>query len=121
MISSFVLIAFVQGASAIEIHRSASVPDMPVCADISCADIECIAPLELRRLDDQCCAICWAPDHVVGLDRHTSMQGSPYGKPPHPAAPTTCGGVKCFKLMCAAGHTPGHVQGDCCESCVPGL
>eukprot|EP00746_Dinoflagellata_sp_MGD_P007050 gnl/MRDRNA2_/MRDRNA2_113920_c0_seq1.p2 gnl/MRDRNA2_/MRDRNA2_113920_c0~~gnl/MRDRNA2_/MRDRNA2_113920_c0_seq1.p2 ORF type:complete len:125 (+),score=16.14 gnl/MRDRNA2_/MRDRNA2_113920_c0_seq1:81-455(+) len=98
--------------------QQAVVSDLPVCADITCADIECLAPLEIRRLDDQCCPICWAPDHVISLDRHSAMKGSPYAEAPHPAAPTTCGGVKCFKVICPTGYKPGHVSGDCCTSCV---
>merc|ERR1719387_1970364 len=99
--------------------QQAVISDLPVCADIVCADIECLAPLEIRRLDDQCCPICWAPDHVITLDRHTAMKGaSPYAVPPHVAAPTTCGGVKCFKPVCGSGYKPGHVSGDCCTSCV---
>merc|ERR550532_105037 len=56
------------------------------CFSITCAQIECVAPLALRRLDDQCCPICWAPDHEIGLDRHTSLQGhNPHLQATHPA------------------------------------
>merc|ERR1719428_1886996 len=65
-----------------------------------------------------CCPTCWAPDHVVAMDRHTNIT-SPYVVEAAPQAPTTCGGVKCFKPVCAAGLKPGHVQGDCCYSCTP--
>merc|ERR1719335_1988657 len=99
--------------------QQAVISGLPECADITCADIECLAPLEIRRLDDQCCAICWAPDHVIALDRHTAMGKSPYAAEPAPQAPTTCIGVKCFKPVCGSGYSPGHVSGDCCYSCTP--
>mmetsp|Transcript_35861 Transcript_35861/g.57119 ORF Transcript_35861/g.57119 Transcript_35861/m.57119 type:complete len:172 (+) Transcript_35861:59-574(+) len=66
-----------------------------------------------------CCPTCWAPDHVIKLDRHTSISDAAVVDPA-PGAPTTCGGVKCFKLSCAPGYTSGFVNGDCCYSCVPG-
>merc|ERR1719506_531905 len=65
-----------------------------------------------------CCPQCWVPDHVLAMDRHTTIK-SPYVVSAAPQAPTTCGGVKCFKPVCAAGLSPGHVQGDCCYSCTP--
>mmetsp|Transcript_115229 Transcript_115229/g.322084 ORF Transcript_115229/g.322084 Transcript_115229/m.322084 type:complete len:123 (+) Transcript_115229:102-470(+) len=111
-------------AGAIGLGRTAAVEAMPlppVCHSITCADIECRSPLELRRQEGQCCPICWAPDDVIGLDRHSALSGNnPYARDPHPAAPTTCSGAKCFAPHCAEGYTPGHVQGRCCESCVPG-
>mmetsp|Transcript_59093 Transcript_59093/g.155623 ORF Transcript_59093/g.155623 Transcript_59093/m.155623 type:complete len:161 (+) Transcript_59093:70-552(+) len=67
-----------------------------------------------------CCPTCWAPDHVVGLDRHTAMGKSPYHAEAAAAAPGTCAGAKCFVPVCAEGYAPGFVQGSCCESCVPG-
>ncbi|CAK0815367.1 unnamed protein product [Prorocentrum cordatum] len=66
-----------------------------------------------------CCPTCWAPDHVVAMDRHTTIE-SPYVVETAPQAPSHCGGAKCFKLICAQGFTEGHVEGDCCYSCVPG-
>mmetsp|Transcript_132024 Transcript_132024/g.422453 ORF Transcript_132024/g.422453 Transcript_132024/m.422453 type:complete len:165 (-) Transcript_132024:52-546(-) len=66
-----------------------------------------------------CCPSCWAPDHVVNLDRHTALE-NPAVVPPAPQAPTSCGGVRCFEPMCAEGFAKGHVQGDCCYSCVTG-
>merc|ERR1719277_1691944 len=66
-----------------------------------------------------CCPTCWAPDHVVSLDRHTALK-NPATVPAAPQAPGTCAGVKCFKPLCQAGQTVSHVQGDCCYSCVPG-
>mmetsp|Transcript_9247 Transcript_9247/g.17688 ORF Transcript_9247/g.17688 Transcript_9247/m.17688 type:complete len:159 (+) Transcript_9247:77-553(+) len=66
----------------------------------------------------QCCPVCWAPDHVIGMDRHTALSGYESVVPAAPQAPTTCGGVKCFKLLCAEGFTEGHVSGSCCNSCI---
>mmetsp|Transcript_127158 Transcript_127158/g.254094 ORF Transcript_127158/g.254094 Transcript_127158/m.254094 type:complete len:120 (+) Transcript_127158:97-456(+) len=96
-------------------------PQAPTCFDIQCADIQCLSPFKLRRLDDQCCPICWADDDEIKLDRHTALnEPSPYRTEVHPAAPTTCGGAFCFKPFCAAGYTVGHEQGRCCSVCVPG-
>merc|ERR1719356_321718 len=58
-----------------------------------------------------CCPTCWAPDHVVALDRHTNLE-NPAVVDPHPAAPTSCGGVRCFEPVCGEGFKKGHVQGD---------
>mmetsp|Transcript_60331 Transcript_60331/g.167013 ORF Transcript_60331/g.167013 Transcript_60331/m.167013 type:complete len:171 (+) Transcript_60331:90-602(+) len=66
-----------------------------------------------------CCPTCWAPDHIVNLDRHTALE-NPAVIPPAPQAPTTCSGVRCFEPLCGSGFTKGHVQGNCCYSCVPG-
>mmetsp|Transcript_34844 Transcript_34844/g.81395 ORF Transcript_34844/g.81395 Transcript_34844/m.81395 type:complete len:161 (+) Transcript_34844:90-572(+) len=66
-----------------------------------------------------CCPTCWAPDHVVGLDRHTTTENK-FVVPAAPQAPGTCSGVKCFTPICDEGFVEGHVQGDCCYSCVPG-
>jgi len=66
-----------------------------------------------------CCPTCWAPDHVIAVDRHTSIDDAAVVDPA-PQAPGTCGGVKCFKLTCAAGFSEGHVNGDCCYSCIQG-
>jgi len=66
-----------------------------------------------------CCPSCWAPDHVIKVDRHTSVDDAAVVDPA-PQAASTCGGVKCFKTTCAAGFTEGFVNGSCCYSCVPG-
>jgi hypothetical protein len=90
----------------------------PACASIGCADIQCLPPFELKRKEGQCCATCYAPDHVVAIDRHTALEGgSPYKADPAPAAPSNCKGVKCFTPACRAGETVGHVPGACCLSC----
>jgi len=66
-----------------------------------------------------CCPTCWAPDHVIAVDRHTSIDDAAVVDPA-PQAPSSCGGVKCFKLNCGAGFTEGFVNGNCCYSCIPG-
>uniref|UniRef100_A0A7S3WWG7 Uncharacterized protein n=1 Tax=Strombidinopsis acuminata TaxID=141414 RepID=A0A7S3WWG7_9SPIT len=102
-------------------RKAMAEPLHPSCVHITCADIECLAPFTLTRSEGQCCAICYAPDNVVALDRHTALQGNnPYAREVHAAAPTTCAGAKCFHQPCMSGYTLGHVQGRCCESCVPG-
>jgi len=90
----------------------------PVCSEISCGETPCPAPFELRRAEGACCATCYAPDHVVAIDRHTAMAGgSPYKAKVAPAAPGSCAGVKCFTPACRVGETVGHVPGRCCLSC----
>jgi len=66
-----------------------------------------------------CCPTCWAPDHVIAVDRHTSIDDAAVVDAA-PQAPSSCGGVKCFELGCATGFSKGFVNGDCCYSCVQG-
>jgi len=65
-----------------------------------------------------CCPTCWAPDHVVKVDRHTAIKSTNL-VPRAAAAPPTCEGAKCFTPLCGTGYKPGFVQGNCCESCIP--
>merc|ERR1719463_554670 len=85
------------------------------CPQISCPKAEGVT-MKLVCAGG-CCPTCWAPDHVVNLDRHTSIDDAAVVDPA-PQAPGTCGGVKCFKLKCGPGFTEGFVNGDCCYSCV---
>merc|ERR1719345_599374 len=79
-----------------------------------CADIKCTPPFQLKRQAGQCCPTCFADDATVALDRHSVMkQPNQYAAKPAPAAPTNCAGVKCFKTVCHAGYTPGHIPGSC--------
>lgn len=64
-----------------------------------------------------CCPVCWAPDHILKLDRHTA-EDTGLVVPTAPQAPSSCGGVNCFKPICAAGTQKGFVSGSCCYSCV---
>ena len=57
------------------------------CHKIQCADIACLPPFVMKRKLGQCCPTCFAPDHVVALDRHVAMDGpSPYAADMAPAA-----------------------------------
>ena len=58
--------------------------------------------------------ICRAPDHVVGMGRHTALSGYESAGPVAPQAPTGRTDVKCLKLLCAAGFAENHVSGSCC-------
>merc|ERR1719429_415660 len=49
-----------------------------------------------------CCPTCWAPDHVVAMDRHTALE-NPEVVDPAPQAPPTCKGARCFKTVCGTG------------------
>eukprot|EP00746_Dinoflagellata_sp_MGD_P166885 gnl/MRDRNA2_/MRDRNA2_97091_c0_seq1.p1 gnl/MRDRNA2_/MRDRNA2_97091_c0~~gnl/MRDRNA2_/MRDRNA2_97091_c0_seq1.p1 ORF type:complete len:168 (-),score=21.53 gnl/MRDRNA2_/MRDRNA2_97091_c0_seq1:74-577(-) len=91
-------------------------PDAEHCPQIKCP--KALGVTMKLVCGGGCCPTCWAPDHIVAMDRHTAMEGSPYGAAAHPKAPTTCEGVKCFKPVCPAGKEIGHVEGACCYSCV---
>merc|ERR1719433_2151682 len=65
-----------------------------------------------------CCPTCWAPDHVLAMDRHTALE-NPATVPTAPQAPTHCAGARCFTPVCGEGFHKGYVQGSCCHSCVP--
>lgn len=77
------------------------------------------SPMMSLTCNGSCCPVCWAPDHVIAMDRHTSISDADV-IPPHPAAPAHCAGVKCFTPLCLPGYTVGHTPGDCCSSCRPG-
>mmetsp|Transcript_49500 Transcript_49500/g.138616 ORF Transcript_49500/g.138616 Transcript_49500/m.138616 type:complete len:170 (-) Transcript_49500:85-594(-) len=66
-----------------------------------------------------CCPFCWAPDHVVAMDRHTA-EDTGLVIAAAPQAPPNCASVKCFEPICSEGFTKGYVQGSCCYSCVAG-
>mmetsp|Transcript_42206 Transcript_42206/g.92003 ORF Transcript_42206/g.92003 Transcript_42206/m.92003 type:complete len:114 (+) Transcript_42206:78-419(+) len=83
----------------------------------SCPGLTCPPPLEATRRDGVCCPVCWAPDHVIGLDRHSAIK-SKYTTKAHPAAPSNCEGVKCFKLHCMGEEEIGPPPpGGCCAVC----
>merc|ERR1719359_870319 len=78
-------------------------------------------------LDDQadgsCCGTCFAPDHVVALDRHFAID-SPYKMDTQcDGAPSFCKGpgpaAVCFQPSCAAGFKAHCAPGECCPKCVP--
>ena len=89
----------------------------PPCSKIDCGETACPDPFVLKT-DSTCCGICYAPDHVVAIDRHTALAGgSPYAADVSVNAPGTCAGVKCFTPVCKPGQAVGHVPGACCDSC----
>merc|ERR1719171_256060 len=91
--------------------------DAAKCPQISCP--KALGVTMKLVCGGSCCPTCWAPDHVIKLDRHTSISDAAVVDPA-PGAPTTCGGVKCFKLSCAPGYTEGFVK--CFKlSCAPGF
>merc|ERR1719421_656232 len=85
-----------------------------------CADVECLPPFELIRMESQCCPTCEAPPDEVVVDEHKAMQGpSPWAAPMSATAPTTCTGAKCFIPVCKAGEEPGPFPDGCCQHCIP--
>merc|ERR1719401_1189235 len=91
-------------------------PDAAQCPQIYCP--KALGVTMKLVCSGQCCPTCWAPDHVVSLDRHTSIENYTNVVPVHPEAPATCRNVKCFKLLCGTGYTEGYLEGNCCRSCV---
>merc|ERR1719161_2680210 len=116
-VRSLLCVSLALAAAGLSLQREDPLP--PMCHKITCADVDCLAPFELRRAPGQCCPVCFATDEEVALDRHTALQGkNPYLVDAAAAAPTTCSGVKCFKPHCFHGFSKGFVQGRCCESCI---
>eukprot|EP00747_Dinoflagellata_sp_TGD_P139448 gnl/TRDRNA2_/TRDRNA2_175893_c0_seq11.p2 gnl/TRDRNA2_/TRDRNA2_175893_c0~~gnl/TRDRNA2_/TRDRNA2_175893_c0_seq11.p2 ORF type:complete len:129 (+),score=21.32 gnl/TRDRNA2_/TRDRNA2_175893_c0_seq11:98-484(+) len=124
----FLLSLLVLGAAALKTSQPGGADAMKVpCSGIECGDMACPEPFELKTMSGQCCPICWAPDHVVPLDRHKKLDPpSPYLVDIAEGAPSTCKApsphpAKCFKPVCKVGFKEGYVSGNCCNSCVPGL
>merc|ERR1711862_1061704 len=57
-----------------------------------------------------CCPTCWAPDHVIAMDRHTALENVARVDAA-PQAPPQCKSVVCFEPICAEGFQKGFVQG----------
>eukprot|EP00397_Hematodinium_sp_SG-2012_P061269 GEMP01080873.1.p2 GENE.GEMP01080873.1~~GEMP01080873.1.p2 ORF type:complete len:143 (+),score=30.86 GEMP01080873.1:80-508(+) len=94
----------------------------PPCSKIECGAMSCDAPFELKT-DNTCCGYCWAPDHVVSLDRHTASN-SPYKTDAVcDSAPSSCRGpgpaASCFQPSCRTGEAPHCSPGACCPRCGP--
>merc|ERR1719261_217589 len=97
----------------------------PPCSKIECGEYECTPPFELKT-DQTCCGYCWAPDHVIAVDRHsvTAFNSSGFAVEHCESAPSTCSGpgvnaVRCFKPSCRAGEEPHCAPGACCAKCTP--
>merc|ERR1719271_1186224 len=97
----------------------------PPCSKIECGEYECTPPFELKT-DNTCCGYCWAPDHVVAVDRHvaTVFNSTGFAVEQCESAPSTCTGpganaVRCFKPSCREGEKPHCAPGACCHKCVP--
>lgn len=87
------------------------------CAQLTCS--KAMGVTMKLTCNGGCCPTCWAPDHVIAVDRHTSISDAAVVDAA-PQAAGSCGGVKCFKLACAPGFSEGFVNGACCYSCVQG-
>merc|ERR1719473_2248520 len=50
-----------------------------------CADVACLPPFKLTRIEGQCCPTCEAPPEKVIVDEHKAMLGpSPWAAPLSP-------------------------------------
>lgn len=91
----------------------------PPCAKIECGAMSCDAPFQLKT-DDTCCGYCWAPDHIVPLDRHQPFD-SPHKTDGCPGAPKFCNGpgpaATCFTQPCKASEDLHCGPTDCCGRC----
>mmetsp|Transcript_57481 Transcript_57481/g.123520 ORF Transcript_57481/g.123520 Transcript_57481/m.123520 type:complete len:140 (-) Transcript_57481:72-491(-) len=91
----------------------------PPCSSVTCNMPECQAPFE-KKEDGTCCGYCWAPDHVVGLDRHKATK-SMYEADLCDGAPSSCrgpgGDAQCFSPSCDEGYEAHCVPGACCATC----
>merc|ERR1740130_1003092 len=95
----------------------------PSCSKIECGEYSCPTPFELK-VDETCCGYCWAPDHVVGVDRHkvVKFNSTGFAVEQCESAPSSCKGpgpeaVRCFKPSCRAGDQPGCSPDACCAVC----
>jgi len=91
--------------------------DEDMCPQISCP--KALGVTMKLVCGGGCCPTCWAPDHVIAMDRHTALE-NPATVDPAPQAPPYCKGVSCFEPVCAEGFQKGFVQGSCCYSSVSG-
>ena len=92
-------------------------PDEDQCPQISCP--KALGVTMKLVCGGGCCPTCWAPDHVIAMDRHTALENVARVDAA-PQAPPQCKSVVCFEPICAEGFQKGFVQGSCCYSCVPG-
>jgi len=94
----------------------------PPCSKIDCGETACPDPFVLKT-DSTCCGVCYAPDHVVAIDRHVAGSDAGYRAEMCEGAPSSCLGpgptAVCFKPSCAAGFAPSCSPGSCCATCSP--
>mmetsp|Transcript_3660 Transcript_3660/g.4969 ORF Transcript_3660/g.4969 Transcript_3660/m.4969 type:complete len:148 (-) Transcript_3660:84-527(-) len=95
----------------------------PACSKVECGEYSCPSPFELK-VDGTCCGYCWAPDHVIGVDRHGLTEYNSTGNAVEQCegAPSTCQGpgvnaVRCFTPSCREGETPHCAPTACCPVC----
>lgn len=95
----------------------------PACDKIVCGEYSCPTPFELK-VSETCCGYCWAPDSVVGVDRHVKVPYNSSGLVVEqcPSAPSICSGpaahpVRCFKPTCRVGDAPTCGPAACCPKC----
>merc|ERR1719482_501373 len=95
----------------------------PACAKIECGEYECPSPFELK-VDNTCCGYCYAPDHIVAVDRHVAVPFNSTGNivAQCESAPSTCKGlgihpVRCFKPSCRPSDVPHCGPTSCCPIC----
>ena len=92
----------------------------PPCSKIDCGETACPDPFVLKT-DSTCCGICYAPDHVVAIDRHVSGGDAGFRSEMCEGAPSSCLGpgpaAVCFKPSCAAGFEPHCQPAACCATC----
>jgi len=91
--------------------------DVPECAEVTCADLECKPPFKYKSAADAgtCCAVCWSDEIKVPEDRSWA-EGLTGGIGPDPNADMTlCRGVVCMKPDCPEFEQV--FSGRCCTTC----
>merc|ERR1719316_1644734 len=65
----------------------------PSCSKIECGEYSCPTPFELK-VDGTCCGYCWAPDHLIAVDRHVAVPYNSTGNVVEQcdSAPSVCSG-----------------------------
>merc|ERR1719379_2930676 len=110
-------------ADNLELDAAHDVELTPACASVECGEYSCPAPFELKT-DGTCCGYCYAPDHVVPVDRHVKVPYNATGNAVAQcdSAPSTCKSpgvhpVRCFKPSCRVGDSPTCGANACCPRC----
>merc|ERR1719321_1416880 len=78
-------------------------PDGEQCPQITCP--KALGVTMKLTCGGGCCPTCWAPDHVIAVDRHTAGPDTGLVVPPAPQAPPHCATAKCFEPICADAKT----------------